>query len=61
MEGVWNWVNVKSCELLLMKAYKDALSYADIVAQQPVAEFDLEDEPGSEYSPRYLAKRNNAP
>ncbi len=35
------------CELLLLKAYKDALSFANIADQPPVAEFELEDEPSS--------------
>jgi hypothetical protein len=40
-------VNDERRELLLLKAYKDALSFANIADQPPVAEFELEDEPGS--------------
>jgi hypothetical protein len=40
-------VNEERRELLLLKAYKDALSFANIANQPPVAEFELEDEPGS--------------
>jgi hypothetical protein len=47
MESVWNRVNNERRELLLLKAYKDALSFANIADQPPVAEFELEDEPGS--------------
>jgi hypothetical protein len=47
MEGVWNWVNQEWRELLLLKAYKDALSYATIINQLPVSEFELEDKLGS--------------
>ncbi len=47
MESVWNRVNEERRELLLLKAYKDALSFANIADQPPVAEFELEDEPGS--------------
>ncbi len=47
MESVWNRVNNERRELLLLKAYKDVLSFANIADQPPVAEFELEDEPGS--------------
>jgi hypothetical protein len=47
MEAVWNRVNDQRCELLLLKAYEDVLSYANIVDQPPVAECELEDEPES--------------
>ncbi len=47
MESVWNWVNNEHRELLLLKAYKDALSFASIADQPPVAVFEFEDEPGS--------------
>ncbi len=47
MESVWNRVNNERRELLLLKAYKDALSFANISDQPPVAEFELEDEPGN--------------
>ncbi len=47
MEAVWDRVNDQRRELLLLKAYKDVLSHANILDQLPVAEFELEDEPGS--------------
>ncbi len=47
METIWNWMNDRHCVLLILKAYKDALCYANIVDQPPVAEYELEDEPGS--------------
>ncbi len=47
IESVWKRVNVDRRRLLLLKAYKDALSYANIVDQPPTSEFELEDEPGS--------------
>jgi hypothetical protein len=47
VESVWNRVNQKRRELLLLNAYKDALSFANIVDQPPLDEFGLEDEPGS--------------
>jgi hypothetical protein len=40
-------VNNERCKLLLLKAYKDALSFAIIADQLPVTEFELEDKPGS--------------
>jgi hypothetical protein len=47
MESVWICVNVDRQRLLLLKAYKDALSFANIVDQPPTSKFGLEDEPGS--------------
>jgi hypothetical protein len=47
MKSVWNRVNDERREHLLPKAYKNALSFANIADQPPVAEFELEDEPGS--------------
>ncbi len=47
MESVWSRVNEERHELLLLKAYQDALSFPNIADQPPVAEFELEDEPGS--------------
>ncbi len=40
-------MNNERRKLLLLKAYKDALSFANIADQLPVAVFELEDEPGS--------------
>ncbi len=40
-------MNEERRELLLLKAYKDALSFANVADQPPVAEYELEDEPGS--------------
>jgi hypothetical protein len=40
-------VNEECHELLLLKAYKDDLSFASIAGQPPVAKFELKDEPGS--------------
>jgi hypothetical protein len=47
MGGVWKRVNQERRELLVLKAYKDAFSYANIVDQPTVSEFELEDELGS--------------
>jgi hypothetical protein len=47
IESVWNCVNNERRELLLLKGYKDALSFANIVDQLLVTEFQLEDESGS--------------
>jgi hypothetical protein len=40
-------VNDERHEFLLLKAYKDAVTFASRADQPPVAEFELEDEPGS--------------
>ncbi len=50
--SVWDCVNDERCELLLLRAYKDALLYANITDQPPVAKFQLEDEPS--YNLDYL-------
>ncbi len=40
-------INQERRELLLLNAYKNALSYANIVDQPPVSEFEFEDKLGS--------------
>ncbi len=44
MESVWNQVNNERRKPLLLKAYKDALSFANIANQPPISMFELEDE-----------------
>jgi hypothetical protein len=46
MKAVWDRVNDQRRELLILQAYKDALSHATILDKPSVSEFELEDEPG---------------